>query len=467
MVARFVRGFETVTVILIATFAGSRAFGGNDQARAITIDPSENVYLTGNSEGTGTRKDFFTIKYDAAGAVKWSARFDGSASNDDIPNAIVVDNFGNVYVTGSATSLGSGLDYATLKYNSNGVLQWTAIFNGSANREDIPYAIDVDRSGNVYVTGSSQSSAGDRDFVTIKYNANGVQQWVAPWNGGFGEDIARALKVDADGNVYITGSSRGNSSGLDFVTIKYNTNGSVQWLRTYNGPANGDDTPSALALDSAGNVYLTGSSLGQTTGSDYATLGYRTNGVLNWVMRYDGPGHSSDRPSDLAVDGARNVYVTGSSLGSNGTALDYATIKYEAIKKKKKKKKNKARRPTATVQQMWVRRFDGPVSGDDVANALALDNAGNVYVTGTSLGNSSGNDYATLKYNKTGALQWSMRFNGAANSSDMAADIAVHGTSQNAYVTGASQGLGTGWDFATVKHDGNGNIVWTKRFDQP
>jgi uncharacterized delta-60 repeat protein len=472
MGARFLTGIWSVffrSLIFLGVLNATHAFGGDDQARAITLDSSENVYVTGNSEGAGTRDDFFTIKYDAAGAVKWSMRFDGSASNADIPNAIAVDNFGNVYVTGSSLGLGTGLDYATVKYNSNGVFQWAAIFDGTAHREDIPYALAVDSSGNVYVTGSSQSSAGDRDFVTIKYNANGAALWTMRWDGGFGDDIARALKIDNSGNVYVAGSGRGNSTGLDFVTIKYNRNGVQQWLQTYNGPGNGDDTPSALALDAAGNVYLTGSSLGSTTGSDYATLNYTTNGVLKWVARYDGPGNGNDRPTSIAVDGSRNVYVTGSSLGSNGTALDYATIKYQFVHSQnpKKKKKKKRKPQTGAVQQVWVRRVDGPVSGDDVANALALDSDGSVCVTGTSLGSGSGNDYLTLKYNPAGAVQWTNRFDGTANSTDKAAAIAVDGTSHNVYVTGESLGVGTGSDFATVKYDANGNFVWTKRFDQP
>jgi hypothetical protein len=169
---------------------------------------------------------------------------------------------------------------------------------------------------------------------------------------------------------------------------------------------------------------------------------------LKWVQRYDGPASSSDKSVGIAVD-ATGVVVTGSSLGVN-TASDYATIKY-----------------TKKGAPLWVARFDGPVSGDDTASALALDGSSNVYVTGTSIGNGTGKDYATLKYNPTGSLQWIARFNGPINSSDAAAALAVHQMSHNVYVTGSSLGNGTANDFATVKHDGNGNIIWVNRFDQP
>lgn len=428
---------------------GGQLFAGNDDGRALAVDASENIYVTGSSEGNGTRRDFFTQKFNAAGAVLWTARYDGTASNEDIANAIAVDQFGNVFVTGSSLGLGTGLDYATVKYNSNGVFQWAARFDGTGNREDIPYAIDVDLSGNVYVTGGSQSSNGDRDFVTIKYSASGALLWTRTWIGFGGEDIARALKLDASGNVYVAGSSTANNAGLDYMLLKYDSNGAFQWWRSYNGPANGDDVPSAIAFDAGGKIYLTGTSLGLNSGTDYATLKFAPNGAVKFIQRYDGPASGPDKSVAIAVD-ASGVVVTGASLGINGTVMDYATVKYS---------KKGAR--------LWVSRFNGPVSGDDTASGVALDDGSNVYVTGTSLGNASGNDYATIKYNSNGVPQWITRFNGVINSTDTAAALAVHKTSHNVYVTGSSLGSGTGNDFATVKHDGNGNIIWVNRFNGP
>jgi hypothetical protein len=446
MVRRIISHFVWLVTI---SLVGTPLFAGNDDGRAVVVDSSENIYVTGSSEGAGARRDFFTQKFNAAGAVLWTARYDGTASNEDIPNAIAVDSFGNVFVTGSSLGLGTGLDYATVKYNSNGVLQWAVRFDGTGNREDIPNAIDVDASGNVYVTGGSQSNIGDRDFVTIKYSPAGAVLWTRRWTGFGGEDIARALKIDSAGNVYVAGSSTGNSTGLDFILIKYDANGTFLWWRGYNGPANGDDVPSGIAFDSTDKVYITGTSLGVNTGTDYATLKYAGNGKLKWIQRFNGPASGADKSAGIAVDDT-GVVVTGTSAGINGTVMDYATVKYS---------KKGAR--------LWISRFNGPVNGDDTASGVALDDGHNVYVTGTSLGNATGKDYATVKYDANGVFQWVRRYDGPVNSTDAAAAIAVHPTSHNVYVTGSSLGSGTANDYATVKHDGNGNIVWVNRYDNP
>src|SRR5436190_1403416 len=102
-----------------------------------------------------------------------------------------------------------------------------------------------------------------------------------------------------------------------------------EWVARYNGPGNVEDDANAIASDSSGNVYVTGVSLGLGTASDYATVKYDPAGQEQWVARYNGPANGSDYARAIAVDSLGNVYVTGRSIGP-GTLFDYATVKYDS-----------------------------------------------------------------------------------------------------------------------------------------
>ncbi|MFZ1853033.1 MAG: SBBP repeat-containing protein, partial [Nitrosomonas sp.] len=300
-----------------------------DGARSIAVDGSGNVYVTGQSTGTGTSDDYTTIKYNALGDQQWVSRYNGTGNFSDVASSIAVDGFGNVYVTGSSYINGINYDYATVKYNFLGEQQWVARYNSPDNLYALANSIAVDGSGNVYVTGSIYSIGTYSDYTTIKYNSSGVQQWVSRYNGtGNDADEVTSIAVDESGFVYVTGWSSGSGTALDYATIKYNSFGIQQWVARYNGTGNSYDLASSLVLDGSGNVYVTGWSFGNGTSYDYATLKYNSSGVQQWLRSYNGFGEdSTDVANSLAVDNSGNVYVTGQSIG-NGTGYDYATIKY-------------------------------------------------------------------------------------------------------------------------------------------
>jgi hypothetical protein len=254
-------------------------------------------------------------------------RYNGPGNADDWPNGIFVDGSGNVYVTGYSPGSGTFYDYATIKYNASGVQQWVARYNAPGNTKDQAFALAVDESGNVYVTGSSGEGSGNlSDYVTIKYNSSGVEQWTARYHNLY--DYATELAIDASSNVYVTGYSFGSSTSYDYTTIKYNSAGVQQWVDRYNGTGISDDFPLDLAIDAAGNVYVTGESVGPGTSADATTIKYNPSGSRQWVARYNGPGNAVDRGVALALDSSGNIYVTGDS---DSTEDDYVTIKYSPL----------------------------------------------------------------------------------------------------------------------------------------
>jgi uncharacterized delta-60 repeat protein len=361
----------------------------------------------------------------------WVVGYDGPVGREDRPYAIAVDESGNIYVTGESTDSNNYLDYVTIKYDSDGTELWAARYNGMAGSDDHARAIALDQSGNVYVTGYSVGTNLSYNYATLKYDPDGNLLWVATYDGPVGEDDrARAIALDQSGNVYVTGDSVGTDVFTDYATIKYDTDGNKLWVARYNGPRS-YDYASAIAVDTGGNVYVTGYSKGVSNYYDYATVKYDTDGNELWVSRYDGPATRDDSARAIALDQSGNVYVTGESDGTGSE--DYATIKCKGTNGK----------------ILWKKRYDGPAASSDHARAIALDQSGNVYVTGYSTGDST--DYATVIYTSGGAEVWVARYDGPGMGSDYAEAIAMDGNG-GIYITGQSLGEGTDVDYATIKY---------------
>ena len=361
-----------------------------DEARAIAVDGSGNVYVTGNTQISGEDHDYATIKYLPNGDTAWVRRYNREGNYPEGANALTVDNSGNVYVTGGGITgiMETYSDYITIKYLPNVDTAWVRRYNGLGNTWDEAYAIAVDGSGNVYVTGGSGGSDTLWGYATIKYYPSGDTDWVRRYDGPGGPDVhATAIFVDHSGNVYATGTSYNPQTNYDYATIKYLPNGDTAWVRRFNGPGNSYDVAQAIAVDGSGNVYVTGGSEISFLDVDYTTIKYLPNGDTAWVRRYNGPGNTYDRARAIAVDGSGNVYVTGYSVGSRYRVDDYATIKYDP-----------------DGNQLWEKRYNGPGNGYDGAYAIAVDGSGNVYVTGYSaqvVWPNPNYDYATIKYVQT------------------------------------------------------------------
>ncbi len=403
-----------------------------DEAHALAVDESGNVYVTGRSHGADGSYDYATIKYNSNGDTLWVRRYYQSADLYDSPNAIALDGSGNVYVTGLSEDSLTYYDYATIKYDSNGDTVWVRRYDGPMSDWDEAEDIAVDGSGNVYVAGTSRGDI--EDYGTIKYYPNGDTAWLRTYDAVL-YDYAHALAVDGSGNVYVTGESyRGGPGFTDYATIKYNSNGDTAWVRRYDGSGSDQNAAHALGVDGSGNVYVTGTSYGSGTNDDYVTIKYNSNGDTAWVRRYDGPNSNKDSACAIAVDGSGNVYVTGKSDGGFGEYdYDYATIKYDS-----------------NGDTMWVRIYDGPGNDDDEPAALVLDDSGNVYVTGESYGSGTGNDYATIKYNPNGDTEWVIRYDGGGH--DYAYDVVVD-DSGYVYVTGWGSSDDVTWrDYITIKY---------------
>ncbi len=298
----------------------------DDIPHSLIIDKSGNVYVTGASTGAGTNFDYATVKYTSDGEVLWVSRYNGIGNPRDEAFAIGVDENMNVYVTGFTFSETLS-NYLTIKYTPDGETLWTRQYFGQWNKGGKAYDLAIGENGNVYVVGTTVGSGTYLDYATIKYGPNGDTVWGRVYNGpGNSFDDSWIVKLDLEENVYVTGRSFGAIAG-EIATLKYNSQGDTLWVRRYNGPGNYDGLPRALVIDDSGNVYVTGRTYVTNISYDYCTIKYSSQGDLQWVKLYNGSGNSVDEARALEVDDQGSIYVSGGSGGS-GTGLDYLTVKY-------------------------------------------------------------------------------------------------------------------------------------------
>ncbi len=339
-----------------------------------------------------------------------------------------------------------GVEESWIKKNYSGDFR---IFEGTHN-------LTVDGSGNIYIVGAINAVSRFRenlDFATIRYNSRGTSYWIRRYNGpGNGEDKATAIAVDGLGNIYATGYSTNEYNNTDLTTIKYNSLGVQLWVQRYNGTANGSDKGKDIKIDALGNVYVTGTVVTRTVStivseSDFVTIKYDNRGVQQWVRLYNGTGDGDDKANALALDSRGNVYVTGESLGLEGN-YDYLTIKYNSL---------------GAVD--WVHRYNGPGNRDDAPYAIAVDEDENVYITGGSVGDGTDYDFATIKYNYSGAMVWLKRYE-SNNRVQIAISVKVS-NSGNVYVAGISDELTTDRDYVTLKYNSDGEQQWVRSYNGP
>lgn len=259
---------------------------------ALAVDPAGNVYLTGMCQLSGAQNttelpDYLTVKWNSAGTFQWARRYDGASPGEgwNVARDIEVDGSGNVYITGESQRDGQ-IGYATIKYNTAGTMLWAQRYTGPGTDDDRARAITRDVSGFIYVTGSSEGS-----IATIKYNNDGAQIWVA--REGSGGAQGRAIKVDGLGNVFVGG----NTSGPQMGVVKYNFVGTKQWTAARGG------TGYALDIDGYGNAYLSGTSLG-----DGVVLKYNSSGTQQWIKTHDSP-YGAGIVNPVAISDLESVYI--------------------------------------------------------------------------------------------------------------------------------------------------------------
>jgi len=324
--------------------------------RGVAVAPSGNIYIVGNIS------TFMLIaKYNSSGTLQWQRSL-GTVSNPEEGWAIAIDPSENVYITGYADVAGQANNVIIAKYNTSGTIQWQKQLAGVGTKNEYGTSIAVDSASNVYVSAYSNAGGATYDILTFKLDSFGNMSWQRSLGGtgGTGTDFGIGIALDSASNVYVTGFSDNNST-YDLVLAKYNTTGTLQWQRTLGNNTGGSDAGNGVVVDSANNIYVTG----LINGIGILVAKYNSSGAIEWQRSLTGS--ATIFAVGAAVDSSNNVYVTayGDISGSGGANYDIFTAKYDSA---------------GTLQ--WQRKLSTTAS--DQSYGIALDSSGSMYNIGVT-----------------------------------------------------------------------------------
>ncbi len=429
-----------------ASYLGGRDY---DIGTGIAVDSAGNIYVAGTANSLNfpispsayqkelKGSDIFVTKFDSTGKTVLYSTFLGGSSTENA-TGIALDTNGNVYVTGSTgssdfpTTAGAYKrtvnrgDAFVAKLNATGSdLIFSTLLGGSGN--EVGYGIAADSANNVYVTGSSTSAdfptttgvfqsntrGGSFEAFVTKFNATGTQLVYSSYLGGISNDEGLGIAVDSGGNAYLTGytyssnfptttgayqaSFNGGTNLSDAFIVKVNTAGSALTYSTYLG-GKANDLANGIAIDAAGNAYVTGTTIGATNDFPTTTGAFQTSykgssvtggpvsdafvtklnpaGTALVYSTYLG-GNGADQAFGIAVNTQGSAFITGSTSSSDfPTASDAFKIYVGAI--------------DAFVAQLNAAGAAVPYAtylgggGNDTGTGVALDSLSNIYVTGNT-----------------------------------------------------------------------------------
>jgi hypothetical protein len=407
------------------------------KSKSIT-DGSGNVYTCGATVNNAGNYDILVTKHNSSGIQQWAQQYAGAGNGDDGAQGIYVDGSGNVFITGSyyANSTDSN-NVITIKYNSSGVQQWAATYNGAGSRNDAgSNIIPIGSTGDIAVVGAAYTNSTDKhDMLVIRYNSSGQQVWVSTWDYNNLDDVSITLSYSSFFGITIGGVAGTSATNYQYCTVRFNAGTGAYVTHSFAGSSSPVTFSkfTGLVSDAGGNIYITGAVTNNNGNFDYYTVKYTSALAVVWTAQYNGPGNLNDIANDIQVDGVGNVYVTGySTTAAQGKNI--VTIKYNS-----------------SGAQQWAVSYNGRGNAEDEGTALAINNNNDVYLTGWS-NNGDNHDFITMKLDPVnGNAKWNMSYNHTAAKDDKATDICVD-FAGNIVVTGQCQQANGTLTYLTVKY---------------
>jgi len=419
----------TILILLISNIVYSqvselwfRTYNGPsnmcDEPDDIAVDNNHNVYVTGQSQVDNIHYRNIAIKYNSLGEVLWTAKFDSVYTDQNRPSQLLIDNSGNVYVTGYTDSF-SGTHAVLIKYDQNGNIIWKYIQRPFSQFINIHF----DNSGNLVIAGNISDT-----LLAVKLNPSGTEIWAHTFfHAGYYAIFLNSSAISSSGNIIMAGFllTLDSNKYVAFAS-ELNSSGIQQWFYNYNPNTNQYSEWNSVAVDQSENVFLGG---GMDSVINYGmTAKFDHLGNKIWLQLTPQTNFWK-----LLLDVSDNLYVTGSSNNGNGASnfskfdnsgnllfsknyylpnfacmgddikIDSSGIYICSENNSMLQNINSFTQVTKYSQNgdsLWSTQKTGtPLSGAQICHpTIAIDNSLNVYLATTSLGAPLSNDYWTSKY---------------------------------------------------------------------
>jgi hypothetical protein len=321
----------------------------------------------------------------------WVARLPVGSSLAAGLQGMTVDATGTTFVTGTAGDSNNN-DAITAAFASDGTLLWQSTYDGPEQWHDQARGIAIGPGDVIWVAGNTPDSEFFANVLLLAYDAftGDLLHETIYSSGQYTFEYGDSIAIDAAGNVYVGGGTTGD--GGDGLLLAFDSNGDFLWKRVWDGPAlapYSQDQFLEVALDPDGHLDALVYGVMGSNQPDYVVIEYALDGSVLWEETWGT--NANDAPRDMELDAAGDVYVTGTSVGA------YATIKLSGD-------------DGGFVWQGFDR-----VGSRVGATALALDGVGGVYVTGLSdpdgdVSNNNDNSYTVKRSAVDGAPRWSHLF---------------------------------------------------------
>ncbi|MBX7243697.1 MAG: S8 family serine peptidase [Bacteroidia bacterium] len=308
--------------------------GGNglwDSPSCMVFDnDNDALYVGGVTYSLSAMSDYVVLKIEDGGTLLWESFYDYNQLYEFLTGIKIKTGGYDIIVTGASANAVNNYDYATLKidYTDGSILEETRV-NITGLGLDQALAIAQDTSGNFYITGFNET-AGDKNIQTVKIDTAFTVAWVQNWGGSGQDDTGTSIATDSEGNVYVSGSSETTQGGKEWVLLKYDSDGTFVWEKKHYPP-----NPSLIAeaikvvCNNHDKIIVSGHIHDLNQNLDFLTITYNSDGTIDWLRQYDNNGNT-DKVLSLNVDNNGNVFVTGTTQDTLPNP-EYLLIKYAAL----------------------------------------------------------------------------------------------------------------------------------------